>query len=724
MYPRFIPALFLALLIFTAGAAHQAHAFPGTNAGAPAYRAANPVPDTPNVTVTLLPEKTDLKGGETVTVGIRQKIRKGWHTYWVNPGDSGTETRASWSGVGGIGGLKADAIQWPVPKRMPIGPLMNFGYENEVVLLQDITLPKKLPAGPQTITADFEILVCQEICIPESHTASFTINDGSEAHRQAVDQARGKLPLDMGWQTEIAEENGTLIVSTKTDMPSAFTKLRSIELYPEEWGMIANPEQSAAALKNNVLAITHKRGDRDLAEIPVAKLVIAYEDASGARKAIRVSALNKLAAPNAGASAEQKDIGFSKALLLAFLGGLILNLMPCVFPVLSMKAMSLVELKDKEAAKARLHGIVYTLGILVSFALVAGLLLILKAGGAQIGWGFQLQHPAVILFLAYLFLLLGLNLAGFFEIDFGLSNAGQSLARQQGVAGTFFTGVLATIVATPCTAPFMAAAMGFALTQSAAVAMSVFLALGFGLAFPYLALSFVPALQRSLPRPGAWMETFRQFLAFLMFIAVGWLIAVLAEQVGFIQLFYAQLGLVAVAFGIWLFKHLPSRRKWRFAVIILALLSFLFAISNFFTEAAPQGRAISGEPLAVESPVLEGEPFTRARLNALLKGDDPVFVNMTAAWCITCKVNEKVALETRRVRGAFDEYGVRYLKGDWTNQNPEITNFLEEYGRSGVPIYVYYGPRNAMSGARPAPVILPQILTAGIVADSIAQQPQ
>ena len=665
-----------------------------------------------NVAIRLLPQKTDVKPGETITVGIEQNIRQGWHTYWLNPGDSGAVPRIAW---GGVDGIESAPIQWPVPERLPFGPLMNYGYKDKVVLLQDVTLPDTLPPGAQTIRADIDILVCEEICIPETHEASFVVNGPAEGVPAAIEAARTKLPLAMGWQTELSEKDGNLIVRVASDAPGAFSNLESVEMFPEEWGLIANPEKTLAAMEGDVLVLTHPRGDRALADVPVSNMIIAYADANGERKGVRVSALSAPAAADVPLVPAEKPFGLMQALLFAFLGGIILNLMPCVFPVLSMKALSLVQLQDKEEWKARLHGLVYTLGILASFAVIAGLLLAFKAAGAQIGWGFQLQHPAVILFLAYLFFLLGLNLAGYFEIGGRLANLGGTLTQKSGMTGTFFTGVLATIVATPCTAPFMGAAMGYALTQNAGIAMAVFLALGLGLAFPYLVLCFVPPVRRALPRPGAWMEHFRQFLSFFMFAAAAWLFAVLVQQTGFMEQMNALLGAVAIALGLWLLRHRPEKKIWRRIFIALAALSFLFAASNLLMGQhahEKKGAQIKGEESL-------SEPFTRARLNELLNGNDPVFVNMTADWCITCKVNERVALYTDSTRALFAEHSVHYLKGDWTNQNPEITNFLEEYGRSGVPLYVYYGPRDAESGARPEAVLLPQLLAPAIVEKTI-----
>lgn len=686
MFQKFFLSLFLTLAVLLGSA--PAHA----------------ISNDKNLSVRLLPEQTQVKGGETITIGIEQTIRDGWHTYWSNPGDSGTAARIVWKGIEGI---KPAAIQWPVPHRMPIGPLTNFGYEKKVVLLQDLKLPENLPAGAQTITADMDVLVCHEICIPETHRASFILNGDQQPSQ--LDDARTMLPIDVGWNASIKSTNGDVILTVETDTPSAFANLKTIELYPEEWGIIHNPAETRAEKKESTLILTHARGERDLSEVPISKFVIAYEDTTGHRKAVRVSTLD--ASAGGDINENSKDVGILKAIIFALLGGLILNLMPCVFPVLSMKALSLVTLNDKEAAKARTQGIAYTLGIITCFVLIAGILIALKASGQQVGWGFQLQHPAVTLFLAYLFFTLGLNLAGYFEINLGLSNIGNRLAQKGGMAGSFFTGVLATLVATPCTAPFMGAAMGYALTQSAFAAIIVFVALGFGLALPYLALCYIPSLRHRLPKPGHWMETFRQFLSFPMFATAAWLVWVLSQQISHMGQFAALLGMLAITLSFWLLKRRPTNHAAYILMLIAAIGSLGFVVSTFFTM-----KPIEKIQTATTQ---HWEDFTRVKLEEYLKGDNPVFVDMTAAWCITCKVNEKVAIDIESTQDLFTKNKVHSLRGDWTNQNPEITSFLEEYGRSGVPIYVYYGPRNAETGVRPEAIVLPQILTPAIVENAI-----
>jgi thiol:disulfide interchange protein DsbD len=407
------------------------------------------------------------------------------------------------------------------------------------------------------------------------------------------------------------------------------------------------------------------------------------------------------------------------ALFFALAGGLILNLMPCVFPILSVKALSAVKLAGERPALAAVHGLAYTLGILVMFALVAGTLIGLKEAGAHIGWGFQLQNPVVITLLAWLLFLIGLNLSGAFEFGGGLGTLGGRVAGSKGIAESFLTGLLATIVATPCTAPFMGAALGFALTQDTAIAMSVFLALGLGLALPFLLLSLIPPLQKLLPRPGEWMVTFRQFLAFPMFASSVWLVWVLSQQAGPQGVIISLGGMTAFAFAVWLFGKRPERGAKRYALNFLAFLAIFASIVSLpLVKTAP---SVFSSPFQGEE-LKQTQPWSREKLESLLKGDDPVFVEMTAAWCITCKVNHKVALDIPKTRKLFADNKVRYLVGDWTSYREEITTYLEEHGRSGVPFYVYYGGRDEKTGKRSEPLVLPQILTPAVMEGVITQE--
>jgi thiol:disulfide interchange protein/DsbC/DsbD-like thiol-disulfide interchange protein len=665
-----------------------------------------------HVAIRLIADKTDVAGGDAITVGIEQTIAPGWHVYWVNPGDSGIATTVAWAGMDDI---TAGDLLWPVPEKLPFGPLTNYGYEKNVTLIQSLTLPGRIPAGAFDLTASIDLLVCKEVCIPESHTASLAFNGSVAGDAVAVATAQSFLPIEAGWETLLTEKDGDAVLTVTLGNPTPLIRAQEIEWFPEEWGILDNTAKALVQTEGNVLTLRQKRGDRTLADVPVSKAVLAYQDAQGQRRAVRLSILTEAGGNGTNNHTGLDRVTFLQAALFALLGGLILNLMPCVFPVLSMKALSLVKLKGKELSHARLYGLAYTAGILLSFALIAGGLIALKNAGAEIGWGFQLQSPAVILVLSYLLFLIGLNLAGVFEFTGRLSNIGAWLTHKHGYTGSFFTGVLATLVATPCTAPFMGVAMGYALTQSAPAAMTIFLSMGLGLALPYLALCFVPALRHALPKPGAWMDVFKQFLAFPMFASAAWLVWVLAQQTDAMGVFTALLGMIALAFIVWLGRHWPERKTLKMLSWVLAASAIAFVLFTLITPAAKP--ALSGASTSAQDQ--NWEAFSEQRLDDLLADGYPVFVNMTAAWCITCKVNDNVALNVEGTRALFAARGIKYLKGDWTNQNPDITKFLSGYGRSGVPLYVYYAPRDEETGKRPEPVVLPQILTPQIVADTI-----
>ncbi len=668
------------------------------------------------VDVRLIAESNTVSPGDTVTIGIQQTIKPHWHTYWLNPGDSGEPTRITWNG---IDGLKAEPIQWPVPNKIPIGPLANYGYENRVVLLQDITFPDTLPEGAFTLTAKISLLVCEEICIPEFGDYTITFNGGSMGDPVTIAEARADIPTAVDWPVSYARTDDKIEFRIELENTDIFSNMESVEIFPVEPGLVANAEKPYVQHIDSGLLITQAAGEIETQGIAETNAIIAYNNVLNERKGVMVSAnLVQAEEPQAQGPAptpatpqtpKKESIGFIGAILFAVIGGLILNLMPCVFPVLSLKALKLSQLQGKEEAKARAQGLAYTAGVILSFVAIAATLIALKAAGAEIGWGFQLQNPVVVSVLAYMLFLLGLNLSGFFEITGNFMNAGSSLAQKDGLGGSFFTGILATAVATPCTAPFMGAAMGYALVQPAYISLTVFIALGFGLALPYLALCFIPALRSALPKPGAWMDTFKQFLAFPMFASAAWLVWVLSQQAGSMGVLSILMGLVILAFGIWLAK----KNIRAFALITLAIS----IIPLFTVKTDPYPAGIPHEI----SDSRNWQAYTPERLELALEQDEPVFLNMTAAWCITCKVNEKVALSLNETKMLFSEKNIQYFKGDWTNRDPDITKFLEHYGRSGVPLYVYYGPRDKTNGLRPDPVVLPQLLTPAIVRETIEQ---
>lgn len=675
----------------------------------------------PHAQIRLVPERTEIGPGETIRIGIEQVLDERWHTYWRNPGDSGVAPEIEWTLPEGF---TTGDILWPTPRKIPFGPLTNYGYEERVTLLQHLTAPAALPTGPLTLHAEVTVLVCADICIPETSTHTITLNEGHKTDNGALLRAAAAhLPQERGWPAHYSADNGNLRLTIAPAQANAFDDIRieTLALMPEEWGIVENSASVVASIDGPLLTLRQKRGDRALSEVGNLRILLAYADRNGDHSSIVLTAAPDqpadAVAPPASATADitgTANISFFGAVLFAILGGVILNLMPCVFPVLSLKAMSLSKMNDKEQAHAAASGFAYTAGVVLSFALIAGVLMVLKAAGAQIGWGFQLQNPTVVYGLALLLFVIGLSLSGVFSLQGSFTNTGHKLAAKSGLTGTFFTGVLATLVATPCTAPFMGVAMGYALTQSAFAGMAVFIALGFGLALPYLLLTLVPALRRLMPKPGPWMETFKEFLAFPMYASAAWLIWVLAQQTGSMSVLAALLGFVAVAFAFWAWRRRPRDKTGRLLVTAIIALALIGGLGLSFAETLKKVTAHHNAPASGM-----WQDFSQSRLDELLRGNGPVFVDMTAAWCITCKVNERVALDIPETQALFTAKKITALKGDWTNQNPEITNFLESHGRKGVPLYVFYGPRDPASGQRPGPAVLPQILTPAIVARAV-----
>lgn len=662
----------------------------------------DPLAGGPHAQITLLPEHNTITAGETVLLGFDTTLTPDWHTYWVNPGDSGEAMRVDWTLPAGF--TTGDTL-WPAPAKIVTGPLASYGFNDHVMALVPLTAPGTLPDGPLTVTADVTVLVCHEICIPESSSHTITFNDPAAPpldHGAIIAAALDEIPDTAPWTGTFAEADGDFIITAPESLPPGGT------LMPYDWGLIDNLADSRLAADGS---LRHKRGDRPLRTVPTARFMYVYDGGAFEFVANNVTATPAAALPMAlGESAtavpapvpsySTAATSLPLALLFAFLGGLVLNLMPCVFPVLFMKALSLCKLSEKEESEARIQALLYTAGIVLTFVAVAGLLIALRTGGAQIGWGFQLQNPVVIMVLAYLFFVLGLNLSGFFEISARFAGIGQRLMHGSKHSQSFFMGVLATVVATPCTAPFMGAAMGYALLQGPLIALTVFVALGLGLACPYVLLSYVPALRHKLPRPGAWMEVFRRLLAIPMFLTVLWLVWVYAMQVTAhaVAVMLAGLVLMTAAFAI-------GRRHHILGGVVLALLAI--------------GAPLAYHPM-IQSPVAhEHDSYSPEKLTAALATGRPVFVNMTAAWCITCKVNEKGALSAQATKDLFHDHNVLFLEGDWTNQNPAITAYLATFGRTGVPLYVFYAAPDKVSGMRPDPVVLPQLLTPGILADHI-----
>lgn len=645
-----------------------------------------------NVTIDVFTSVDKVEAGQSFDLAIRQNIRDGWHTYWVNPGDSGEPMSIEWQNI--PDNIEISAIKEPVPERIDYDPLVNFGHSGRPIFIQTITINDDFKGDNIELSGEVFWLVCADICIPESQKISIVIpvgDDGRAINQGIFKAAQSAMPTTVDWQTSLSKQGNDIILDVA--VPVEFhNQMTNVEIFPYDWGIIQTTSDIIPDIRDDHVLFAAMAGDRDLNDLEYAAFIIKTEN-----DAFEIS--NDL---NAGIIANDPSYSYFFILIFAFVGGFILNLMPCVFPVLSMKALSLVKLSDKEKSHARQNGLSYAAGIIVSFLIIAGTLMALKGAGETIGWGFQLQNPYVVTLLATLLFVIGLNLYGVFEISGRFTAIGSSLTQGSDTRSSFFTGVLACLVATPCTAPFMGAAIGYALTQSAFVGLSVFAMLGFGLAFPYLLLTCVPAAQKMLPRPGVWMDTFKQALAFPMFASAIWLIWVLVQQAGDSAIIYV-LGLfLAILFVIWMFKK-TSSKFWRVGVIALLIGIFM----GYASILSPKTD-------------MNYEPFDTIKLQNILVNnpEQAVFVNMTAAWCITCLVNEQTSLSQNDVVQAFADNNILYMKGDWTNRDGEITKFLESYGRNGVPLYVYYKPADD-NGTRPAPVLLPQILTPDIVLNTI-----
>jgi len=672
--------------------------------------AAAPAPR--RVAVTLIGEGASIEPGTPFWVGLRQQIARGWHTYWINPGDSGEAPTIDWSLPPGF---TAEPIVWPRPQRLRVGPAMSYGYTGEVVLLTRLVPPADVrPGRPVTLRAHVSWLVCEKTCIPEEADVALTlpVATGRPAlapTAAAIEGTRRAVPAPSPWPAtmQATAETVTVAVAAPGLRPE---RIAEAWLVPGRWGVIDHAADQALTVDERGLTLRIPRGPLPEATATDLDGVLVVRERLERGESVQAFAIRAAVDRPATAGA----VTLAAAVGLALVGGLILNLMPCVLPVLSIKAIALVAHAQTTTGAMRRHGLAYTGGVLVSFAALAGLLIVLRAAGAEIGWGFQLQSPLVVGALAYLLFALGLALSGVLTIGEGWTGLGHQLTTRPGYGGSFFAGALAAVAATPCTAPFMGVAVGYALTRPALPALLVFEALGLGLALPFLTLSLVPAWRRLLPRPGPWMERLRQALAFPLYASVAWLVWVVSRQAGADAVALVLGGLLLIAFAAWL--HGATRatrstgRRRAASAVALACVAGALALGPLVSPspAPPAAAAPAGAPTPARA-----EPFTPARLAALRAQGTPVFVNFTAAWCITCLVNEKVALHSPAVAEAFARRGVVYLKADWTSKSPEIAALLESFGRSGVPLYVVYGR------AADPPRVLPQILSERTIIEAV-----
>ena len=682
-----------------------------------------------SIEVELVSETTNIVPGETTWLGLRLDPAEHWHTYWKMGGDSGEPTSANeWLAPEDT---LIGEIQWPAPQWLPFydTDLVNFGYEGEVLLPIAVTLPADFDGESVELSTLAFWNVCDQICIPGEQRLSITLPVATASQLDATRSqlfatARADLPLvDHNLKSIIAVAGERVSLGFESPDP-VFTDYTDAWFFPQQRRIIKPGPLRDVSITANLMQITHQQPRRMLADLTDVYGVLVLENANGERAAYEfvdpavdatATTIMPLAAvDSSGANGGAGGLGGSLLLymLFALMGGLILNLMPCVFPVLSMKALSFAKNAGASQHKLRMDGLAYTLGVIVAFVALASVLIALRAGGARVGWAFQFQQPWFLALIVYVFFMMALSLSGVFEIGTSLMGTGSSLAQKKGYKGSFFTGVLATTVATPCTAPFMGPALGFALTQPWLVAMLVFISLGMGLALPILLLSFMPALSQYMPKPGAWMETFKQIMAFPLYLSALFFLWVLGTQVGVMGMSVVIGACIVLAFAAWLYQRSynfgPVMRKFNYVVGAAAFVFAIYVLQTSFLEVVPMTDVASVD--ADGNSTANYEVFSSQRLDDLQADGRPVFVNMTAAWCITCLANEQTTFSTDRVKQAMSDNDITYMKGDWTNEDPEITAVLEHFNRPSVPLYVLYPGDSSKE-----PVILPQILTPGIL---------
>lgn len=652
-----------------------------------------------NVVATLVAERDAVQAGRPLWIGLHLKMAPGWHTYWKNPGDAGLPTRIRWRLPEGF---TAGDIQWPRPQRMPAGPLMSYGYEDEVLLLSEVRTPAALVPGAVTLGARIDWLECKEACLPGKADLELTLPvapapggalaDWAEAFRKA----RAALPAAPVQASAFGTASGaTLRVAGLAMLPE------DAYFFPAKTEVLEHAAPQRLVPDGTAFRLDLTRAANAAATTgPLEGVLVADGQAFEVRAPITAGAAPPAQAGGSGGRRTSLLVAIGSALL----GGLILNLMPCVLPVLSLKVMSFVRHGAETRHGALKHALAFASGVLVFFWILAGALLALRAGGQQIGWGFQLQSPTFVVLLAALFLLVALNLFGVFEVGQSLTAAANLAPQSAGTASSFWSGALATIVATPCTAPFMGSALGFTLGQPAWATLLVFTSLGLGMALPYVALALSPRLLKALPRPGRWMETLKQAMGFPMLGTVVFLVWLFGRQTSVNALTLLLVALLLVASGAWVYgRGFAGDGGLRRALAVagsavLVLLGLGLGLSQ--AQASP---VRSAEAAAA------GE-WSEERLAELRAAGTPVLVDFTAAWCLTCQVNERVALGHEDVRRRLRQAGVVVLKADWTLRDERITRALAAHGRQGVPLYVLYG----RDGTAP-PRLLPEVLTPGVV---------
>lgn len=670
----------------------------------------------------LVPEVESIQPGQSFWIALNMEMEPGWHTYWKQPGETGFATSIEWQLPEGF---TASPIYWPVPERFVEEGIVGFGYKNKAFLMVEITPPLTLDLSkPVTISANAAWLACNESCIPGEAKLELTLpvkesagNFHSKWH-PIFETARSELPqISTDWKVDAYVDNGVYGLLIGKDNSETIKLPKSIQFFSYNSDLKLSEPQKLEKVPNKGYFLSLPL-EGNLPEHLEGILINPEGWVSGKNvKALAIDIKGHKDMPIVTESEAATPTLLWKALFFAFIGGLILNLMPCVFPILGLKVMGFINYAGESAWKARMHGLIFTIGILVSFWALSGLLLVLRASGEHLGWGFQLQSPFFITFLCFLLLLLALNFLGTFEMGLSLMSAGNKLNNKTGYSATFWSGVLATVLATPCSAPFMGTALGFTLTQPPIYSLIIFTAMAIGMSAPYLILAIAPSLLKYLPRPGAWMETFKQAMAFPLLATVIWLLWVFGHQTHHDALTGLLFGLLLASVAAWIYgrfaKYSVPPKKRHLAKVIGAIFLITGAILGYTSAKVDPNFPEVGVPKHNVGG-LAWEQFSTEHLEKLRAEGRAIYIDFTAAWCVNCQINKKNVFSSDKVIEMFKEKNVALLHADWTKKNPEITKALQGYGRGAVPTNVYYP-----AGKNSEAIILPELLTPNIVLDAL-----
>lgn len=677
-----------------------------------------------HVEATALCELYTIRPTEPFWVAVQFKMDPGWHIYWKNPGDVGLGTSITWELPEGF---HADDLQWPSPKRFEAHPFVSFGYDESVLLLTKIHPAAGIKAGEVVkLKAHVRWLACEAACIPGSAELALQlqVEESSKPNTMWLDkfaESLSTIPTNHSdWIVRATSKDSLLTLHLSASKNNS-GELTNLAFFPSEDNLIVEAAPQVFEKTATGYRIILKK-EMDSPEPNRLTGVLVAQTAS--RGTTSESALNIDAPIEFNTEVEDSPVETAQTslwlvLLFAFTGGLILNLMPCVLPVLSIKILGFVKQAGEKKSMAMSHGLLFMLGVLVAFWALAGLLIILRAAGEPLGWGFQLQSPVFLIVLISVLFLFGLSMFGVFEIGISLMGKGHTLSSRSDGWGTFFSGVLATVVATPCTAPFMGCALGYAVTQPAWTSLLVFTFLGLGMAAPYVLLCSVPSFLRFVPKPGEWMISFKQFLGFLLMATVVWLLWVLGLQTNMQTISRVLITLLFLALAGWIFGRWITPIATRRTKVIASTLAISALCLGAIVALLDSNNSNASPAIAEETRSANGmtwQAYTPERLSELRRAGKPVFIDFTAAWCLSCQVNERVVFGSDEVRKKFDELGVGLLKADWTSRDQLISEALAEYGRNSVPLYVLYS-----NGATDKPIILPEIISPSIVLDALGK---